>query len=297
MRFRVTTWNCFGMAQGAYDAVLGGRAPAGERLRDPDVASVLGEADVLCMQEILSRDAEALFDRVQGDGRASFRDHNRLHVGTRTARGSGLGLGARGALGERQLRHFSTPSVGWDRLARKGALHGRVTLGEGVEVDVITTHLQSGYEAPAIAARMAQLAQVGRLIDEVGSPDRAMIVVGDLNINGLSACRGEDEYRRLREVLAGFDDLGSDGDHVTFHPHPDVNSLAHGSDPGGAAQRIDYVLLRPARAGGLRCEGVEVVLREPLRQTRAPYFAGVQATRAFASDHFGLSAWFEVVGA
>lgn len=297
MRFRVLSWNCFGMAQGGLDAVLGGRAPAGERLRDPDVLSACAAADVLCMQELLSRDAQVLFDQAQRAGSmAAFRDHNRLHLGTGTARGSGLGLGVRGALAQHQLRHFDGPRTSWDRLARKGILYGRVVLGENLEVDIITTHLQSGYEPAAQAARVAQLDQVARMIEQVGSLDRPMLVVGDFNINGLRAHRDGDEYTRLRRALAAFEDLGADTDLVTFHPHPEINPLAHGSDPGGGEQRIDYVWLRQARAPerALRCQSVELVLTEPLRSLRGQSFAGVQSSRAFASDHFGLSVSFEV---
>jgi endonuclease/exonuclease/phosphatase family metal-dependent hydrolase len=294
MRFRVTTWNCFGMAQDALDAVVGGKAPAGLRLQDPHVLAACTEAEVLCIQELLSRDAELLFDSTLTPGRSGVRDHNRLHFWSRTARGTGLGLGARGALSSHRLHHFSGPAVGWDRLARKGALFARVELAAGPSLDVVTTHLQSGYEAAAADVRAAQLEQLARFVAEVGSPERPMIVAGDFNIDGLKSARSGPEYPRLRRALPGFDDTGEGSDMITFHPHPEKNSLAQLSDPGGREQRIDYVFFRPATAGSLRCVGLSLVLDEPLPTTAEQNFAGVRSTRAFASDHFGLSATFEL---
>lgn len=297
MRFRVITWNCFGMAQGALDAVLGRRAPASLRLSDPHIVSECMAGDIFCMQEILSQDAERLFDRMVTAGKAAgFRDDNRLHLRSRTARGSGLGLGVQGELGPPSLHTFTGPASSWDKLARKGALFSRVTLARGFALDVITTHLQAGYEPAAAVARAAQLDQLGRLIAEVGSPDRPLVVAGDFNIDGLVPVRAEPEYALLRSTLAGFEDTGAASDLVTFHPHPEFNSLAHGSDPGGRVQRLDYVFFRPARHGRapVRCVGVRRVLDAPLAGTPSQTFAGRRSPLAYASDHFGLAADFEV---
>jgi endonuclease/exonuclease/phosphatase family metal-dependent hydrolase len=293
----VITWNCFGMAQGALDAVLGRRAPASLRLQDPHILAQCAAGDIFCMQEILSQDAEQLFDRIVATGKvAGFRDDNRLHLGSRTARGSGLGLGVRGALDSPSLRTFTGPRSSWDKLARKGTLFSRVTLPGGFSIDVITTHLQAGYEPEAAVARAAQLDQLGRLIAEISSPDRPLIVAGDFNIDGLAAARKEHEYERLRATLDGFEDTGAATDLVTFHPHPEFNSLAHGSDPGGRVQRLDYVFFRPARHGHapVRCVGVRRVLDTPLAATNLQDFAGLRSSQAYASDHFGVAADFEI---
>ncbi len=297
MRFRVITWNCFGMAQGALDAVIGRRAPASLRLQDPHISAECMAGDIFCMQEILSQDAEKLFDRMVASSQvAGFRDDNRLHLRTRTARGSGLGLGVRGELSAPSLHTFTGPRSSWDKLARKGALFSRVTLARGFAVDVITTHLQAGYEPAAAVARAAQLDQLGRLIAEVSSPERPLIIAGDFNIDGLAQVRAEREYERLRATLAGFEDTGAETDLVTFHPHPEFNSLAHGSDPGGRVQRLDYVFFRPAQHGSapVRCVGVRRVLDQPLQATREQDFAGLRSPLAYASDHFGVAADFEV---
>src|SRR5688572_21220454 len=95
MEFRVSTWNCFGMGQGL-DAVLAARAPHNARFRDESVVSECAAPDLLCLQELLSRDAQLFFD---GLGHAStYRDDNRVHLRSRTMRGSGLGIGSRRSL-------------------------------------------------------------------------------------------------------------------------------------------------------------------------------------------------------
>lgn len=290
MRLRVLTWNCFGMAQGL-DAVTHRRAPAGPRLRDAGLLERCADTDLFCVQELFSREAQEFFDHLQGRAfPSSLRDDNRLHLRSATVRGTGLGIGSRSALQGPRLRTFSGRSTGWDRLARKGALHARLNL-DGVEVDVLTSHLQAGYTAAAVEVRALQLLQVRALIDELASPERPFIVCGDFNIDGLIGARGSDEYRRLAAALDGFDDLGSDHDLPTFHPHPEGNVLAHHFEPEGWPQRLDYIFLRPASRGPtLRCSRVERVLDRPLLGT-PPH---EKLATSWASDHFGLCATFDL---
>ena len=69
---------------------------------------------------------------------SAVRDDNRLHVRSRTARGSGLGIGSRHTATKTRLRRFSPRSVGWDRLARKGALYTQIARQDGgLELDVV----------------------------------------------------------------------------------------------------------------------------------------------------------------
>ena len=72
------SWNCFGMGQGVLDAITAMRAPVPERLLHGEVHDACAMPDVLCVQELLSRDAQAFFDRVGSEAFvARFRDHNR----------------------------------------------------------------------------------------------------------------------------------------------------------------------------------------------------------------------------
>ena len=287
MTFRVSTWNCFGMGQGL-DAVTAIRAPFGDRLRRDEVIAECAAADVLCVQEIFSQEAQHFFDGVGRERFLSrFRDDNGVRFAT--MRGTGLGVSARGRFEKRGLDVFPGERVGWDRLARKGALYTQIVLEGGVVIDLVTAHLQAGQDEGAVRVRAAQLRHLKSMVASVGSPDRAMIVCGDLNIDGLAAARGEPEYVRLAAAFEGFEDLGAAADLPTFDPHPERNALAHAFYPEESAQRIDYVLWRAGRGADLRCVGLTRFFDRPLAQP-APR-AGASA---WASDHFGLTATFEL---
>jgi endonuclease/exonuclease/phosphatase family metal-dependent hydrolase len=272
---RISTWNCFGQGQGL-DAVRAQRAPHGARFLDRALVEECGTADVFCIQELMSREAEDFFDKLGHAG--VFRDHNRMHLRSVTMRGSGLGIGARRKLVTTALTAFGGPSAGWDRLARKGCLHARLSLAEGMLLDVLNVHTQSGYDAGAIAARAHQLEAVARAVRELGSPDRPFVVCGDFNICGLAATR-DPEYPRLRAALPGFEDLGAADDLPTYHP--EGNPLAQAFEPGGPTRRLDYVFFRPAP--GLELVSVQRIFDRPL------------ASALFPSDHYGLSATFRLV--
>jgi endonuclease/exonuclease/phosphatase family metal-dependent hydrolase len=227
MFFRVSTWNCFGMAQRFLDALTAGRAPSRERFADPSLAAACAAAEVVCIQELFSRDALRFFDRLAGAGLTSMvRDDNRVHVRSATLRGSGLGIGARRSFASTFLRRFTTPCTSWDRFARKGLLHARIELGAGVTFDVLTVHLQAGATPSAAAVRASQLTELAAAVQALGAPERPFVVCGDFNIDGLEHAREAGEYRRLRVALEGFEDLGAYDDHATFDPEPRGTSLA-----------------------------------------------------------------------
>jgi endonuclease/exonuclease/phosphatase family metal-dependent hydrolase len=278
------------MAQG-WDAVRHLRAPFAERYKDADVLAQCGSTDVLCIQELFSRDAQVFFDGLgQRHFVSAFRDDNRVRLSNATVRGSGLGIGARLPLTKPRLRSFPGERAGWDRLARKGALYTQLAFAGGLVVDLVTAHLQAGYDEAAVRVRAAQLEDLKTMIAEVGSSERPFLLCGDFNVDGLRASRGEPEYRRLREALEDFEDLGAADDLPTFHPHPEGNALAHAFEPEGRAQRIDYVLWRPgSRSGEVRCKGLARFFDQPLSGAAAG--AGVAA---WASDHYGLTAKFEI---
>lgn len=297
MELVLKTWNCFGMAQDWYGALSGTRAPAAPRFSNLGVIGACAAVDVLCIQELFSADALLFFDGLRAHGLASaVRDDNRLHVRSRTARGSGLGIGSRHTATKTRLRRFSPRSVGWDRLARKGALYAQIGRLDGsLQLDVVTVHLQAGQTSAAVAVRASQLAELARFVEEVASPERPFVVCGDFNIDGLGAeLREAAEYRRIRAALPGFEDLGEADDRPTFDPHPERNTLAWSQPNAGHPQRIDYIFFRPARSGPFRveCQGTCVVLDEPLPGTPPQRLGRAPAGPAYASDHFGLTATF-----
>ena len=290
--FVIATWNCFGQGQGFLDALTANRAPYGERLSHDEVTSTLASANVVCIQEVLSKDAETFFD---GLGSARVRDHNGAHLASATLRGSGLGIASRHPLSSHRLAPFGGPRVGWDRLARKGTLHARMNI-DGVEIDVLTAHMQSGYDSAAVRVRAWQIEALGRRVAELGSDGRPFIVAGDFNVCGLES--NEREYESLCRALPDFEDLGAASNLPTFDPHPERNSLAHEVEPDSRAQRLDYLFVRSARRGAqVRARSVGRILDRPIDSkgesvgvlpARRPIGA-----RAFASDHFGLAASLE----
>ena len=302
MTFRVGSWNCFGMGQNALHAVTHWGAPSSARLLHADVIAACASPDLLCIQELFSLQAQRFFDGLSGSFDALVRDHNRAHVWSLTLRGNGLGIATRRRVLSRSQYHFRARSSGWDRLARKGALHARVDV-DGVPVDVLTCHLQAGYDAGAKAVRAAQLLEVRLIIDDVGARDRPFIVCGDFNIDGLAGAREDAEYRRLSASLHDFADLGAAADLPTLDPHPERNALAHAWNEGAPPMRLDYFFFRGARDGDgggaarISCTSLERMLDRPLtpaatKTTAAGARAGVPA---HASDHFGLSATFEAL--
>ncbi|MDB4940962.1 MAG: hypothetical protein JWP97_496 [Labilithrix sp.] len=290
MNLRLSTWNCFGMGQGA-SAITHLRAPYPERLRDPAVLRECAAADVLCIQELLSRDAQLFFDGIGEPGAGApissrFRDHNRPHFGTGTVRGSGLGVTSRFPFTKTLVRTFPGRRAGWDRLARKGILYAQLDVN-GVLVDLVTAHLQAGYDRACVEARQAQLADLGAFVEACSDDERPFIVCGDLNIDGLAHQRGAQEYATLATTLGGFEDLGAAADLPTFDP--EGNLLSRLFEPGSPAQRIDYIWWRPARRGAqMRCTGAARFFDRPLDATR------LRGQPGWPSDHYGLCATFEI---
>jgi len=285
MKFSVATWNCFGMGQTVLD-VIAHLAPFRKRYLNPEVLEECGGANVLCVQEILSRDSQRFFDTLM---RKYFpfavRDNNKF--GFISLRGSGLGVGTSIHRSKTRFLPFQSRGVSWDRYARKGALYTQLEF-EGKTIDLITAHLQAGYGVESRRVRVLQLAELKAWIAELGSPERHFILCGDFNIQGLAASRTMGEYATLTTMLDGFTDLGAESDLATYHPHPEGNPLAHAFEKEGSAQRIDYILLRPAtRAAEIAVSGFRRFFDKPLSSLG-------KGISSWASDHYGLKATFEI---
>lgn len=273
---RVVSWNCLGAAQSARAFLLREGALEPQRLTSPEVRSFLEAGDVVCLQELWVHQARALFSALALPHKACA--ENRPGLWPPTIGGAGLGLASRHPhLVERHLR-YTRPHAGAERFARKGALHVRLDLG-GLAVDVINTHLQSGDYPAATRVRARHLVELRALIDEVGAPDRPMIVCGDFNIDGLGC--GAAEYTALTAALGDFRDLGREVDVPTYHPDPAHNTLAHRLDRLGKPQRLDYVFFRPAPRG-------------PRVRTFARALDVALEGGVHPSDHFALVAELEL---
>ena len=97
---------------------------------------------------------------------------------------------------------------------------------------------------------------------------------------------GVGEYAAITATLPEFEDLGAAEDRPTFHPHPEVNELAHRYEAESPHQRLDYVFFRGPRNRAVRPHACRLVL------DRA--YEHAERGRTFASDHFALEATFEV---
>ena len=171
------------------------------------------------------------------------------------------------------------PKRSSERVARKGVSFARVELPDGPIVDLFTTHMQSGYDAPSARVRKAQLDQIRAFVDQKSSRENATIVCGDFNINGLVDAR-DGEYASMLAIFDDFSDPFADDDDITYHPHETHNPLAHRFEPEAPVQRVDYILYR---RGGSSLELTECGLwmKEPL--------AAIEGhPKVHASDHFGL---------
>lgn len=271
---RIGTWNCFGQGQG-FDALLALRAPHDHRYEDEAVLEGCCDVDILCVQEILSRAAQRLFDALDKQHFiARFRDDNRPRLDA-SMRGCGLGIASRHRLESPTILTFKSERVGWDRLARKGILYTRVKIDEARSVDLANVHLQAGYDPAAHRVRLVQLGHLRDVIAEVGSPDRPFVVCGDFNICGLASARDASGYAELTAALDGFFDLGAEADEPTLHPHPEGNGLAYAFEPNAASQRVDYIFLRGT---------------PDVRWTSVARFFDRPIPSGWASDHYGLCA-------
>ncbi len=276
------SWNCFGAATGLVSFLRWRGAADSHRFDHPEVRAAVDAPDLVCLQEVFLGDAEDFFADLTHPHKA--RDPN---VGTwapPTVGGSGLAIASRHPLKSSRVQPFSRPQVGSERFARKGALHVEVELDEARGLDVVTTHMQSGYHDRAGTVRIRQLEQLRALVDQRGAPERPFVLSGDLNVCGLSSRRAHREYDALRSLFADFDDLGASDDLPTFDPRPAKNHLARRFEPRADAQRIDYVLFRGPRGGWMRPRALELDLVEPLEGPRPTH----------PSDHFAVRVEFEL---
>ena len=129
-----------------------------------------------------------------------------------------------------------------DGLAAKGVLHARLRVGDEPQalVDCFLTHLES----ISAKARAKQVQQLGAFIAEHASPERPMLLMGDMNIAADfpgTPSMGPSEYRMLLDTLRHGDkelvDLWA-ASHVTRGGTRDALAREN-------CNRIDYIFLSP----------------------------------------------------
>lgn len=149
-------------------------------------------------------------------------------------------------------KNFSKPSdYGFkaDGFAAKGAIHGRLVPDSGrpsETFDVYVTHL----EARADHLRPLQYVELADFIEQTNDPNSPLIVVGDLNTNGLKENRTDpdSQYSQLMNELNKVRPSGM----------TDVWVALRGDEHGGTSEqdstetgkRIDYIFIsNPAHTG------------------------------------------------
>ena len=70
---------------------------------------------------------------------------------------------------------------GANTLLKKGIRHYIVTMKDGVEIDLLVTHMNSGSDSGHISARASQLAQIAAYINKISANNRPIIFMGDTN--------------------------------------------------------------------------------------------------------------------
>lgn len=269
--FIFQSWNCFGAAQTASAFLRGRGVVDSERFLHHHVNAVCEAADVLCMQELWAAEAVEFFGRRSHPHKV--RDDNELSWRPLAFGGSGLGIASRHPFVKVNRSAFTPPHVGPERFARKGWLHARVAIGR-VELEVITTHLQSGSKPSAARVRARQLAELRALVHSECVSGHAVIVCGDLNVDGHAPSPMEQEALEL--ATRGFVDLGGEAKLSTFDPRN--NALAAREGTHAQPQRLDYVFFRPpTRGAGVHPLEVSLALHDRLPGIAQPLYASDHA--------------------
>ncbi len=170
------------------------------------------------------------------------------------------------------FKHFSKPAdYGFraDGFAAKGVIHARVARSSDTPddtIDVFVTHL----EARADDLRPLQYVELADFIKQTSAVDRPMVLMGDLNTNGLAEYR-DDPASQYSLLMKELNRARPDGGVV------DVWQQLRGDQRGGTSEqesteigkRIDYIFIgNPASPGHqLRPKSIEVRLYQDAKVT------------------------------
>lgn len=177
----------------------------------------------------------------------------------------------------RSASRVITNGVRADGLAAKCAIHARLRLGEepGMLADCFLTHLES----VSSKARAAQIEELAAFIAAHSSPERPLILMGDLNVEAdfaFAPAPGETEYRHLTKTLRY-----ADANLVDLWPAEQPgrggtsDALAHED-----CRRIDYIFLSPPHPRNR-------VGWQPL-SVRVEPFLDAKVKQGSLSDHAGV---------
>lgn len=151
------------------------------------------------------------------------------------------------------FEHFSKPAeygLRADGFAAKGVIHGRIVPDDkhpSETIDVYVTHL----EARAGDLRPKQYVELAEFIKQTSDPKRPLILVGDLNTNGLKEDRNDpdSQYLQLMKELNGARSSGVIDVWVTLRGDQHGGTTEQESTDVG--KRIDYILISNPEQPGL----------------------------------------------
>jgi endonuclease/exonuclease/phosphatase family metal-dependent hydrolase len=164
-----------------------------------------------------------------------------------------------------------------DGLAAKGVIHARLRIGDEPDalVDCFLTHLES----ISAKARAKQVRQLGDFIAEHSSPERPLLVMGDMNIAADlpgPPATGTSEYRLLLESLRHGDKQLVD----LWAASHDTRGGTRDALAREDCNRIDYIFLSPPDDDGSISWQPSSVRVEP--------FLDANVKQGSLSDHAGV---------
>lgn len=253
------------------------------------ISKVVGQFDIVGLQEGFSGKAKAIFNAAEQAGQEVY---------TPTARrltSSGLSLLSRFEMLEQDFVPFKYAAHA-DALSQKGVAFARVRLPGGQLIDVYDTHFQAmrdkdnnrltqmlmkltglvlpGFDMPRDDIRMHDAEVLMEMIQDkdAGHP---IFVIGDFNTQEDSAVYAAlTEEFGLRDSFREFnpEDPGYTSDGAT-NPYK--------SNPN-KRKRVDYIFYRPGEQVDIKVESSEVVFESP--------------DNGFVlSDHYGVHSRFELI--
>ena len=188
-----------------------------------------------------------------------------------------------------------------EAFSSKGFIKTKITK-DGFPIIIYTTHAHSGNENDEIAARGAQMAQLGLDLFNFRftNPGAAMVMTGDFNVPG-------EEHEYFDVMIPAVGDLA--GGHDAVRNTPDAcfaegasiwsenrdNTLSIYFNPDTKNERLDHVLSNGSADGTIEL----LPVRTELRKYRAPATISGDGTFGFhsdrnLSDHYGIAATFKL---
>ncbi len=158
---------------------------------------------------------------------------------------------------------------GADCLSTKGLLYAAIQPRSGPKLHIITTHLNAGADATAIASRRSQLTQLKAWIAHHIPKDEQLIIAGDFNVDAKSR---PEEYAFMVKTLG----LSP----ISYPMNGTVN--CHGQTvrcPNSVPEKqLDYIFINQRTQGEL-----ELVVEHH------PNLIDVNGQKLYASDHRAVS--------